>query len=1147
MGGASPLPNNTGGDMNKNKILSLLLTVLLIVTSFTPVFAQGTERSYNNDPHELSVKTVEDRRGNKKNLIELSPLPELVSTKSLGQSGFRQAQAMRDVTINIKLVKHGIGSEDFKWNEVFEENGTFKVQAYYLDSQYREVQIEQAKLVTSTDSQITFSTKIPADATTINVKTSFIDNLAMRAYESDNGGAGEFNGSYNLQLDLYQIVEPKVSVVWENPYGSQVRGNGTTASFNNIKFNVPGNNTTINLRDEDIFDEDQDDIIDAQHLRDLTGKALEVTDTVDGKVTLDGKTYKVTTKLPTATEAGEIKFVSQPTVITPGDGENGGTSAPEGYVRVTFDPTSEGTIPGKAKGATKFYDVLEGTTWDAARSAKPVAVAEPGKPTHATKNFVAWLDGKAKLADKTGKVAQTTFTATYSEDVVPQEGEDKPNVPDNYVKVEFKADDATHTGGDARGTFEKVDNKEQTTIYWVNPEKEVDLTEKAPKVTEKTGYTHKGWDKALKATFTTATTITAQYVAKPGQVDEDPNDTDYIKLTFNANGGKIGDAETKDTWILKTLEFSKVNKPTAAKANATFNEWQDKAADGTKIADTATFDTDTTVYANYTDKAPETEKTSTPTITKPKAGDETISGTAEPNSKVKVKLPNNTEVETDADEDGNWTVNVPDGTDLKENDEVEAIATTDGKDPSDKATATVGPKETTPQTEADKYTPKVTPVEKEKGNPVTEDDVTGAVTVPEFVENPEYPGKTPVVTVDDPSTLPDGNTPGKTDVPVTVTYPDGSTDKVTVPVTITDLTPGETDAEKNPPVDPRLTEVEDKNDLTEEEKDKVKEEVKKVNPKVETVEVNHKGDATLIYPDGSTNFIPGVRTVYEREKVRPYDPGFRYEPSPDYLNKKEYKPELEQKAEIRELDVFSQYVIGNEDRLFMPYKGITRAEVAQIFARALRYDGYMTMGDYNPYSDVNANAWYYDAVVMTTQAGVFRGTDKGTFEPNREITKAELIATIARFQQLGTADGNSMNMRPDHWALGEVEAAYQEGWLDIYTKGLVNFDADMVITRAEVVSILNRAFGRIADIAYIDANADRLVSFTDVAKTDWFYYDVITAANTYAVYGMNWVNDSNGLDNEFTNLDDIVWETPLRNDKEVVETLRRVKFQRNVR
>ena len=299
--------------------------------------------------------------------------------------------------------------------------------------------------------------------------------------------------------------------------------------------------------------------------------------------------------------------------------------------------------------------------------------------------------------------------------------------------------------------------------------------------------------------------------------------------------------------------------------------------------------------------------------------------------------------------------------------------------------------------------------------------------------------------------------------------------------------------------------------------------------------------------DGESKDVTSI--VIGRNKPdpeKPYDPGHWYEPSPDYLNKNEYKPSVKE-PEHRELDVFSLYMIGDDNHMFMPHKGITRAEVAQIFARALRYDGYQRRGEFNPYSDVNANAWYYDAVITTTEAGVFRGTDKGTFEPNREITKAELIATIARFQELGIKDGNTMNMRPDHWALGEVEAAYQEGWLDIYTKGLVNFDADMVITRAEVVAIFNRAFGRIADIAYIDANADRLTTFKDVNKSDWFYYDVITAANTYANYGMEWLHDSDSFDNEFTNLDDIKWDTELRNDKEVIENLRRVKFQRNAR
>lgn len=286
----------------------------------------------------------------------------------------------------------------------------------------------------------------------------------------------------------------------------------------------------------------------------------------------------------------------------------------------------------------------------------------------------------------------------------------------------------------------------------------------------------------------------------------------------------------------------------------------------------------------------------------------------------------------------------------------------------------------------------------------------------------------------------------------------------------------------------------------------------------------------------------------EKPEEKPYNPGYWYEPSPDYLNKKEKQGENTITSDAnRELDVFSLYVIGNEDHLFMPNKGITRAEIAQIFARVLGYDGYERRGDYNPYSDLNTNAWYYDAVITTTEAGVFRGTDLGTFEPNREITKAELIATIARFQQLANKEGNTFNMRENHWARPEVEAAFQEGWLDIYTRGFVNFDADMVITRAEVVSIFNRAFGRLADVEYIDNNIESLVRFADVNRDDWFYYDAIVATNTYATYGREWVNHSDGMDNEFTHVDAIKWIKDLRNDKEVIESLRRIKFQRNVR
>ena len=60
--------------------------------------------------------------------------------------------------------------------------------------------------------------------------------------------------------------------------------------------------------------------------------------------------------------------------------------------------------------------------------------------------------------------------------------------------------------------------------------------------------------------------------------------------------------------------------------------------------------------------------------------------------------------------------------------------------------------------------------------------MTDAVTVPDYPSDKTAPK----VTVDDPNQLPDGKTTGTTKVDVTVTYPDGSKDKLQVPVTIKD-------------------------------------------------------------------------------------------------------------------------------------------------------------------------------------------------------------------------------------------------------------------------------------------------------------------------------------------------------------------------
>ncbi|MEQ7790615.1 YSIRK-type signal peptide-containing protein, partial [Staphylococcus nepalensis] len=83
-------------------------------------------------------------------------------------------------------------------------------------------------------------------------------------------------------------------------------------------------------------------------------------------------------------------------------------------------------------------------------------------------------------------------------------------------------------------------------------------------------------------------------------------------------------------------------------------------------------------------------------------------------------------------------------------------------------------------TDARKYEPSTEGIKKDYGTPTTAEDVTSSVTVPGYPSQ----GDQPVITVDDPTQLPNGKTPGKTEVDVTVTYPDGTTDHIKVPVTV---------------------------------------------------------------------------------------------------------------------------------------------------------------------------------------------------------------------------------------------------------------------------------------------------------------------------------------------------------------------------
>ena len=216
----------------------------------------------------------------------------------------------------------------------------------------------------------------------------------------------------------------------------------------------------------------------------------------------------------------------------------------------------------------------------------------------------------------------------------------------------------------------------------------------------------------------------------------------------------------------------------------------------------------------------------------------------------------------------------------------------------------------------------------------------------------------------------------------------------------------------------------------------------------------------------------------------------------DKDDSKEHEPSSDQTVyddvpTLNKEDHFA-YISGYMDGTFKPNQYITRAEVAVMFSRLLDedFDSY----DSSSFIDVNENEWYSDSIGYIESLGIINGYPDSTFNPNAPITRAEFATIAANFDDLKETGGVYFSDLPaGHWAKNFVEMAYNRGWISGYPDGTIK--PDRYITRAEVVSVVNRMLEREADTSYIDLNKAYIKNFADVDADNWAYYDIMEACN----------------------------------------------------
>ena len=218
---------------------------------------------------------------------------------------------------------------------------------------------------------------------------------------------------------------------------------------------------------------------------------------------------------------------------------------------------------------------------------------------------------------------------------------------------------------------------------------------------------------------------------------------------------------------------------------------------------------------------------------------------------------------------------------------------------------------------------------------------------------------------------------------------------------------------------------------------------------------------------------------------------------------------------------------GTTATTFEPGGTTTRAMLAQILYREA---GSPAVSGNDTFTDTQEGAWYADAVLWATQAGVISGYGDGRFGPNDPVSREQIAVILCRYAGSPAAQGEDFadEASISTWAADAVDWARSAGLMTGQEGN--RFAPQASATRAETAVIL-RAFRTMNTpetpetpaeesnvlVAYFSAtgNTERVANaIAEATGGDLFE---LTPADPYTDADLDWTDESSRVVREYEN------------------------------